>query len=521
MTCVAIDFGTSNTVICIWDPDWDAPRTVPLKPISRQFGGPAESVDVIPSVAFVQSSSQIVIGEDVRSRRLGTVHPDRLFQGFKRDLVADYVPPPRYLDGQAYDPETIAGLFLSQLQHALAAEGLEPTQLVMTVPVGSFEQYVSWIRQTAATLNWPSVQVVDESTAAALGYAVTHPGSVVLVIDFGGGTLDLSLVRIQALLPGETTLKAEVIAKSDAYVGGIDIDTWIVEDYLRSIGSSRATLGALAWQSLLDLAERLKISVSTQETAVEVWFDDETFTAHEMTLSREQLEDILETQQLLDQVRQALDDVVIMAQSKGILKTDIDQVLLVGGSCQISAIQDLARSYFGRKRVKADRPFDAVAQGALYLGRTVIVDDYLRHTYAIRLWDPHTQQYSYYPLFEKGSRYPCVREDPLVLQVAMDGQTEIRLDIGEVADDVHAAEVTYDEFGRMTSRRLLRQSDFRALSGTTDPICVAHLDPVGKAGFDRIRVQFRVNEQRILLASVEDLSVQRILVEQTPVAKLQ
>ncbi len=518
MTVVAIDFGTSNTVVSIWDPVTQTPQTLQFEQISRQFALHLGAA-VVPTLVFVQAPNQILIGEEIRSKRLGLVQPERLFQAFKRDLVADFVPPARYLDGTTYDPDVIATRFLQGVIQALHQAAWVPTRLIMTVPVGAYEAYVNWLRQTALELNLPPLQILDESTAAALGYAVQHPGAIVLVLDFGGGTLDLSLVKTVATTPSED-LKAEVIAKSDAYVGGIDIDAWIVDHFLKQLNTSRAELGETGWQTLLDRAEQLKIKLSSTEVASEAWFNDLTVTAHELTLSRQDLDEILEAQHMLDQVRDALDEVLVMAQSKGIDKSQIDQVLLVGGTSQVPAIQQLVMSYFGRKRVKSDKPFEAIAHGALWFGQQVKLQDYLRHSYAIRLWDPYTQSYTYYPLFEKGLKYPCQRPNPLVLQVALDGQDEIRLDIGEVADRSQS-EVAYDDFGRMTSRRVIRQTDFRTLAGGTDPICIAHLDPVGKAGLDRIEVYFKINEQRQLSATVFDLYTQTTLVQDVSVAKLQ
>jgi molecular chaperone DnaK (HSP70) len=376
--------------------------------------------------------------------------------------------------------------------------------------------------------------MVDESTAAALGYAVQRPGSVVLVVDFGGGTLDLSLIRTSATSPlvkggteeGEVApplskggVKAEVLAKSDAYVGGVDIDAWIVEHYLRQIGSSREEVREIGWQNLLEVAERLKIKLSTTAEAKESWFDDENFISHELQLTQPDLTEILEERQLLEQLRGALDEVLAIAFSKGISKTDIEQVLLVGGSCQIPAVQQLIVFYFGRQKVKLEKPFEAVAHGALALGQLVEVEDYLRHSYAIRLWEPYAREYCYFTLFDKGLRYPCQRPEPLTLQVATQGQKEIRLDIGEVAD-VSQAEVTYDARGRMTSSHLNKQACFRSLSSTQNQVCVAHLEPPGGTGVDRIEVNFEVNEQRILLATVKDLLTGQILVERGAIAKL-
>ncbi len=540
MTVIAIDFGTSNTVVCTQDPVTLEPRTLKFDKLSRRFETAAGQVNVVPSLVFVQGANQLVLGEQVRSQRLGFAQPERLFQAFKRDLVAEYRPPARQLDGQTYTAESISELFIKQIWQQLSAMQLQPQSVVFTVPVGAFELYLDWFRDLAQRLGLPAIQLVDESTAAALGYAVKRPGSVVLVVDFGGGTLDLSLIRTSStppsppLVKGGATpvspldkvelggVKAEVLAKSDAYVGGVDIDAWIVEHYLRQVGSSQEEVKEIGWQNLLEVAERLKIKLSNAVEAKESWFDDENFISHELQLTQADLTEILEDRQLLEQLRQTLDEVLAIALSKGITKADIEQVLLVGGSCQIPSIQQLVISYFGRQKVKLDKPFEAVAHGALALGQLVEIEDYLRHSYAIRLWEPYAREYSYFTLFEKGLKYPCQRSEPLTLQVAIQGQKEIRLDIGEVAA-VSQAEVIYDAQGRMTSSQLNKETCFRSLSlgGTQNQVCVAHLEPPGETGVDRVEVNFEVNEQRVLLATVKDLLTGRMLVERGAIAKLQ
>jgi len=539
MTVIAIDFGTSNTVVCTQDPVTLEPRTLKFDKLSRRFETAAGQVNVVPSLVFVQGANQLVLGEQVRSQRLGFAQPERLFQAFKRDLVAEYRPPGRQLDGQTYTAESISELFIKQIWQQLSAMQLQPQSVVFTVPVGAFELYLDWFRDLAQRLGLPAIQLVDESTAAALGYAVKRPGSVVLVVDFGGGTLDLSLIRTSSTPPSPSLsrgatpvspldkgslggVKAEVLAKSDAYVGGVDIDAWIVEHYLRQVGSSQEEVKEIGWQNLLEVAERLKIKLSNAVEAKESWFDDENFISHELHLTQADLTEILENRQLLEQLRQTLDEVLVIALSKGISKADIEQVLLVGGSCQIPSVQQLVVSYFGRQKVKLDKPFEAVAHGALALGQLVEIEDYLRHSYAIRLWEPYAREYSYFTLFEKGLKYPCQRSEPLTLQVAIQGQKEIRLDIGEVAA-VSQAEVIYDAQGRMTSSQLNKETCFRSLSlgGTQNQVCVAHLEPPGETGVDRVEVNFEVNEQRVLLATVKDLLTGRVLVERGAIAKLQ
>ncbi|WP_293336704.1 Hsp70 family protein [Microcoleus sp. CAWBG58] len=549
MTTVAIDFGTSNTVVCILNPDTQTPETLRLGEMSRIFktnksNPDVREIPVVPTLVFVKNAGELVLGEKVRSQRLGQSQPDRFFKAFKRDLAADYQPPARHLDGESYTPESVAEQFIRTIWKQLYQQNIQPDKLIFTVPVGAFERYLDWFRDLAESLGVEEVQLIDESTAAALGYAVQRPGSLVLVVDFGGGTLDLSLVRTAAtsslpsLSKGETNLvpplvgavppcppslggvRAEVLAKSDAYVGGEDIDIWIVEDYLRQIGSSRAEVGGVGWQNLLEIAEKLKIQVSQVNEAKESWFDDENFMSYELQLNREKLEEILESRQLLEQLREALDEVLSIALGKGISKADIEQVLLVGGTSLIPAVSNLVVSYFGRQKVKTDKPFEAVAHGALALTQLASVDDYLRHTYAIRLWEPYAKAYTYSPIFSKEMKYPCESSEELTLQVAIEGQREIRLDIGEVAE-VSQAEVTFNEKGQMTSSLLNKHSDFRSLESHHQQVCVAHLNPPGVLGIDRVSVSFEVDERRVLLATVRDLVTGKVLVAKGAIAKLQ
>ncbi|MFP5269286.1 Hsp70 family protein [Coleofasciculus sp.] len=524
---VAIDFGTSNTVVSILEPDTNSPKTLRLGSLSRLFKTNSNEPDipVIPTLVFIKDNNQILLGEQVRSQRLGQSQPARFFKGFKRDLAADFQPPPRLINGEYYTAESVSEQFIKTIWQQLKAQKIQPSQLILTVPVGAYDRYLDWFREVARRLDVDQIKLVDESTAAALGYAVQRPSSLVLVVDFGGGTLDLSLVRTAPQLDAakrdrETVLRAEVLAKSDAYIGGEDVDSWIVEDYLHQQGWSREAIGEVGWQNLLELAERLKIRLSSTQEAKESWLDEETFTSYNLQLNQDKLEEILENRQFLEQLREALDEVLTIALEKGISKGDIEQVLLVGGSCLIPAVQQLIRSYFGKTKVKLDKPFEAVAYGALALNQVASVDDYLRHSYAIRLWEPYAKTYSYFTLFKKGMQYPCERGEPLTLQVAIEGQREIRLDIGEVAE-MAQAEVTYDKLGRMTSSQLSKQAAYRSLDSDREQVCVAHLEPPGQVGVDRISVQFEVDERRVLVATVKDLVTGKLLVEKGAIAKLQ
>ena len=111
------------------------------------------------------------------------------------------------------------------------------------------------------------------------------------------------------------------------------------------------------------------------------------------------------------------------------------------------------------------------------------------------------------------------------MQAAIAGQTEIWLDIGEVAD-ISQAEVTYDNAGRMTSSQLLKQSDFRSLTVNgkkldVDQVCMAQLDPSGLLGCDRITVNFEIDDRRVLIATVRDLLTNLVLIDRHAIGKLE
>jgi molecular chaperone DnaK (HSP70) len=540
MTVIAIDFGTSNTVVSILEPDTQTPKTLRFPSLSRVFSlgdtiATGGEIAVIPSLVYIGNGREIIIGDKVRSQRLGLSQPQRFFRAFKRDLAADFQIPPRTIDDKVFDSHSVAVAFLTQIWQEVLAAKIEPSLVIFTVPVGTFERYLDWFKDVAILfqrgyaneLKLPAVKFVDESTAAALGYAVQRPGSIVLVADFGGGTLDLSLVRTSPLGTDDVKLQAEVLAKTDVYVGGEDIDRWIIEDYLIRLNSDRESIGEVGWQNLLAIAERLKIRLTNDREARESWLDEDTFMSYDLTLDRSQLEELLEQRQLLEQFHDAIDEILTLGLRKGVQKTDIEQILLVGGSCQIQAIQQLFISYFGRQRVKLHKPFEAVAHGALALTQIAGLSDYLRHGYCIRLWEPYTRTYNYFPLFEAGIKYPCTREEPLTLQVAIEGQTEIRLDIGEIAQ-ISTAEVTYDAQGRMSSIPVNKQSQYRSLERDShsetlcerNSVCLARLEPPGELGIDRIAVEFAVTEQRILVVTVTDLFTNRVLVERGSIAKL-
>jgi molecular chaperone DnaK (HSP70) len=203
MKKAAIDFGTTNTVVALWREASQVAETVRLSGLSV----PA-SVDLpalIPSLIYVEDGCdpRIVAGHEVRARGYDIRSDLRYFSGFKRSITAATHPLARMIDGEEWDESRAGGAFLvSVLSGIVKAEGQGLDELILTVPVQSFERYLKWLRdethlaQREHDFDIRRIRVVDESTAAALGYQVRRPGETILVFDFGGGTLDISLVRM-------------------------------------------------------------------------------------------------------------------------------------------------------------------------------------------------------------------------------------------------------------------------------------------------------------------------------------
>jgi molecular chaperone DnaK (HSP70) len=543
MSAIAIDFGSSNTVIARWNIATEQPETMIFGNLNR----PAPLNGLVPSLVYVQNAeAEIVeIGQRVIDQGKDRTQP-RLFNQIKRRLVANvnYVPQ---LDGVKVTPEWLGNQFLREISKELRSQQIFPSEIILTAPVQSYEKYLRWLEESSnaifapnlPTLPSPRIRILDEPTAAALGYEAITPSALVLVIDFGGGTLDLSLVRLpkseNVAKWGEqigvnrsewTEHQAEAIAKTGYTIGGEDIDQWLVQDYIEGCedstnGSETNNLSVLKF-----LMERIKINLSEVETTSEIFFDITTKSAKEITYTRQQLEKLLDHKGFYRVLQSAIDELINRAFNKGILKGDIKHILLVGGCTLIPSVVSFVEDYFKMGKVYSHKPFEAIAHGALMLSQGVSLQDYLFHSYAIRYWDRAAEQWKYQPLFRRGQVYPTRRPVELLLRATQPNQSEIALTIGELESRPSgAAEISFN------GDRLVMQFDqksketFQPLqsdaNGEGMPQAIALLDPLGQPECDRLKVLFSISENRELLVTAIDLLTQRQLLTNYPVAKLQ
>jgi molecular chaperone DnaK (HSP70) len=515
MSAIAIDFGNRNTAIARWNIATNQPELIKLPEVSNPFSS------LIPTLLYVQNAEtqKYLIGQQVIDH--GKLIPNsRLFQQIKRHLSIDTGFNPK-LEEIEVTPELAGSFFLKQIISLVRSQQIDISQLIFTVPILAQERYLQWLQSLAKQISIP-LRIIDEPTAAALGYAVAEPGSLVLAIDFGAGTIDLALIRLprnfNPLLSEtslETSLKTsvEVIAKVGAFLGGEEIDRWLVEDYCQK---THRNFEKVEINLLYSLMERIKIQLSTQDRAEEVLFNSATLECEQIIYQRSQLEQILTSRGFYQDLESLLEDLLHRAKTRGILKIDIQQIVMVGGTCLIPSVQDRIAKYFRRDRCHSSDPFGAVVKGALHFSKMQIKDT-LVHGYGLRYWQNQPPQWCHQLIFPKGQIYPTKQSREIILSASQPQQSKIELVIGEVYQHHSGLPELIFQGDRLTTIEVSENRiEFMPLNQTYQ----IPLDPPGIMGSDRLKLSFQINRQRQLCMSVFDLLSQKILIGDRPVTEI-
>ena len=527
---IAIDFGTSNTVISRWNQTTQKPEIVKLPGLSIISG---QNPPLIPSLVYVENAAEkkVVIGQQVRDKGFDVNTDSRFFRNFKRGIGANIQGFLPELDGQITSFEQVGKLFLEEVIAGIRNVPLPVESLIFTVPVDSFEAYRNWLGEVCQSLQVEQVRMIDEPTAAALGYGMAD-AKILLVVDFGGGTLDLSLVRLDNSMEkqplgfilkwGEKSFgkssnqkakTARVLAKAGQNLGGSDIDNWLVDYFVKSQGIEKTPLTTR-------LAEKLKIQLSLQQQATEVFFDDESLESYELELGRNDFEEILRENGFFVSLDNSMNQVLQQAKRQGIELSEIDAVLLVGGTVQIPAVQRWVKEYFDAGKIRCEKPFEAISQGALQLSQGVEVKDFLYHSYGIRYWDRKKNAHSWHPLIKSGQPYPMTNSVELVLGASVNSQPSIELILGELGAESGGTEVYFDGDRLITRKISGEQTSVQPLNDRDGGRNIAQLNPPGNPGSDRIKVLFWVDESRFLRITVEDLLTNETLLNEQAVVQL-
>ena len=352
---IGIDLGTTNSCVAVMEggnfsiiPNSDGGRTT-------------------PSVVNIKDNGEIIVGEI--AKRQAITNPDSTVISIKTQMGSDYKVN---IHGKDYTPQEISAMILKKLKKdAEAYLGEAVTEAVITVPAYFTDAQRQATKDAGEIAGLTVKRIINEPTAAALSYGLDKKKEEkVLVFDLGGGTFDVSVLEI-----GDGVV--EVISTSgNNHLGGDNFDQkiidWLAEEFKKETGIDLRN-DKMAIQRLKDAAEDAKKKLSTTlETQISLPFItmDATGPKHlEKKLTRAAFDEL--TKDLVEAtkgpVKQALEDA-------NLSPSEIDEVLLVGGSTRIPAVQEWVKSYLGKEPNKSINPDEVVAAGAAIQGGVLMGD---------------------------------------------------------------------------------------------------------------------------------------------------
>ena len=352
---IGIDLGTTNSCVAVMEGG-----NVTIIPNS-------EGARTTPSVVNIKDNGEVVVGEI--AKRQAVTNPTSTVSSIKTHMGSDYKVE---IFGKKYTPQEISAKILQKLKKdAEAYLGEEVKEAVITVPAYFTDSQRQATKDAGTIAGLDVKRIINEPTAAALAYGLEKKKEEkVLVFDLGGGTFDVSVLEISDGV-------IEVISTAgNNHLGGDDFDNevinWLVTEFKKETGIDLSN-DKMAYQRLKDAAEKAKKELSTlMETSISLPFItmDATGPKHlEMKLTRAKFNDL--TRHLVEATqgptKTALQDANLNA-------NQIDEILLVGGSTRIPAVQEWVENFFGKKPNKGINPDEVVAAGAAIQGGVLMGD---------------------------------------------------------------------------------------------------------------------------------------------------
>jgi molecular chaperone DnaK (HSP70) len=524
---LAIDFGTSNTIIAIWDAGSNQASSFHLQEYGKLIHQGQEEVSLIPSVINYGHKSQKWIGQQVHDKNLYA--SPQTIRWMKR-YISSRSPLKIVHEGQEISPSQAGQDFVGTiLGFAMQELGIENEEIAFTVPVEAFEHYEDWLSKISFQIGATRFRLIDEPSAAALGYGVhLQPGRVLLIFDFGGGTMDVSIVMIEDDQTRQIGRRCRVLGKAGQPIGGADIDQWLYQEICSRLDLKPNSPAAVQMSNVLLIeCEKIKEALTFTNQTSFSFINPLTREELEIQCTREEFDDLLEKHDLFTIIHQTLRSALNAAYERGIAEENISDVLLIGGSSQIPAVITTLKRAFGREKVKFQRPLDAVACGAAAFIAGVGFYDHIQHDYAIRYINPQTGEYEYRDLVKKGTPYPS--EGPLVkltVKAAYDGQERMGLAIFERGSQPalksEPVELVFDSNGSariitLTPQEIEERTFFWMNENNPTFLQTTHPVLQGQPRFD---VQFSVDENKRLILTAFDLITGHLVYKNHPVIHL-
>ena len=369
---IGIDLGTTNSCVSVMEgnepvviPNAEGKRTTPsivafVEGGERKIGDPAKRQAVTNPTKTVYSIKRFMGNKFSESTKEAERVPYKVVKG-------DNDTPRVEIDGRLYTPQEISAMVLQKMKKTAEDYlGQEVTEAVITVPAYFNDAQRQATKEAGEIAGLKVRRIINEPTAAALAYGLdkSNDDKKIVVFDFGGGTHDVSILEL-----GDGVF--EVLATDgDTHLGGDDVDQKIIDWLSAEFKSEEGmdlTKDPMALQRLKEAAEKAKIELSSSaSTEINLPYITATASGPKhlvRTLSKSKFEQLID-----DLVKRTIQPCETALKNAGLSKSDIDEIVLVGGSTRIPAVQEAVEKFFGKAPSKGVNPDEVVALGAAIQG---------------------------------------------------------------------------------------------------------------------------------------------------------
>ena len=369
---IGIDLGTTNSCVSVME--GNEPVVIPN----------AEGKRTTPSVIAFVEGGEIKVGDPAKRQAVTnptkTVYSVKRFMGNKfseskretgrvpyKVVKGDNDTPRVDIDGRLYTPQELSAMILQKMKKTAEDYlGTGVDEAVITVPAYFNDSQRQATKEAGEISGLKVKRIINEPTAAALAYGMDKKGKdqKIVVFDFGGGTHDVSILEL-----GDGVF--EVLATDgDTHLGGDDIDekiiNWLADEFNKDEGMDLRK-DPMSLQRLKEASEKAKVELSSSaQTEINLPYITATDSGPKhlvRTLTKAKFDQLID-----DLVKKTIDPCKVALKGAGLTKKDIDEIILVGGSTRIPAVQDAVQKFFGKKPSKGVNPDEVVAVGAAIQG---------------------------------------------------------------------------------------------------------------------------------------------------------